>query len=539
MPLCLSSRLALSAGLVSLGAAAIALPTSAAAAQSRAGCTSSHVPALSVTAARSPRVTGSVLVTAAGRRITVAASRRTHTSIAGTTWLEFCLHPRAVTRSVTLARVAPGGVSVTLARGGKLTFSGRRVAGTVASSTRAEFVQVLLDRRRSQASVYVNGGRRATVPASIPTAVQVYVGAGPATAAASGSALPVLSAAAQTPTAFAADAPRTTSTTSATKTSTTSAPAAAAGTTTTSAAAGITPAAASVVPANAFSPTSFWNSPLPSGAALDANSQTYVNDLVSQVKSYGSWMNTNTYSTPVYVVPADQPTVPVTLDTWGPDLQQEFDAVPIPSGAVSAAGTDESMTVWQPSTDRYWEFWLMHQVNGIWHARWGGEMDNTSTNPGYFQHVGQTSNWGATATGLPFLGGLITMADLQRGYINHALAISVPQTERSVFSWPAQRTDGTSTAATALPEGLRFRLDPSINVANLGLPWLDRMLAQAAQTYGIVIRDTSGCVSFYAQDPTPTGTNPWVAPFDGWGETTYLSWFPWSHLQALQTQLSG
>ncbi len=74
---------------------------------------------------------------------------------------------------------------------------------------------------------------------------------------------------------------------------------------------------------------------------------------------------------------------------------------------------------------------------------------------------------------------------------------------------------------------------------SLGLTWLDRLLCQAAQTYGIVIRDTSGAVTFYAQDPTPTGSNPWAAPFDGWSEGTFLSWLPWSHLEALQTQMSG
>jgi hypothetical protein len=140
---------------------------------------------------------------------------------------------------------------------------------------------------------------------------------------------------------------------------------------------------------------------------------------------------------------------------------------------------------------------------------------------------------------MPLLGGLITLADLKRGYINHALALALPQTEASVFSWPAQRTDGKSTSATALPEGIRFRLDPSINVASLGLPGLDRMIAQAAQTYGIVVRDTSGAVTLYAQDPTPTGSNPWASPFDGWSEGTYLSWLPWSRMEALQTHFSG
>jgi hypothetical protein len=250
-------------------------------------------------------------------------------------------------------------------------------------------------------------------------------------------------------------------------------------------------------------------------------------------------LNTTAYSVPAYVVPAGQPTVSVHLNAYGPDLQQQFNAVPIPPGAKPATGTDGSLTVWQPSTDKIWDFWQLAQsASGTWSATWGGEMDNASSNPGYFTHSAQTNNWGATASGLPLLGGLITIADLKRGYINHALAMAVPQATQGIFSWPAQRTDGRFTGGVALPEGLRFRLDPTLNIASLNLPYFERMLAQAAQTYGIVIRDQSGSVSLYAQDPTTTGSNPWVTPFSGWSEGTYLSWFPWSHLQALQTQLS-
>ena len=86
----------------------------------------------------------------------------------------------------------------------------------------------------------------------------------------------------------------------------------------------------------------------------------------------------------------------------------------------------------------------MHQEPDSWHARWGGEMDNVSTNPGYFTHAGQTNNWGATATGLPLLGGLITVADLQRGYINHALAISLVETARATGRGPPSAPTATT-----------------------------------------------------------------------------------------------
>jgi hypothetical protein len=229
----------------------------------------------------------------------------------------------------------------------------------------------------------------------------------------------------------------------------------------------------------------------------------------------------------------------VTLDTWGPDLQQAFDDVPIPLHAHAAAGTDASMTVWQPSTNRLWDFWIMHRVHGRWHARWGGEMDNVSTNPGYFTHSGQTDHWGATATGLPLLGGLVTFADLKRGYINHALAIALVETQWAKFTWPAQRTDGSSftPGISAIPEGMRFRLDPHLNIAGLHLPLIDRMLAQAAQRYGIVVRDKAGAVVFYGQDPVTQSNNPWPAAFGNQYPNNVLDQFPWSHLEALQTQM--
>ncbi|MGA8338790.1 MAG: hypothetical protein WB761_28910, partial [Solirubrobacteraceae bacterium] len=105
---------------------------------------------------------------------------------------------------------------------------------------------------------------------------------------------------------------------------------------------------------NPFSPTSFWNAPLAAAAPLDPNSQAYVNELLRQVQTYGTWMDTYQYSVPVYVVGPNQATQQVTLDVYAPDMQAEFDAVPIPSTAGAAAGTDKHMTVWQPSTDKLW-----------------------------------------------------------------------------------------------------------------------------------------------------------------------------------------
>jgi hypothetical protein len=106
-----------------------------------------------------------------------------------------------------------------------------------------------------------------------------------------------------------------------------------------------------------------------------------------------------------------------------------------------------------------------------------------------------------------------------------------------VFRWPAQRTDGWINGGLVVPEGMRFRLDPTLDIASLHLPPLVRMLAEAAQRYGIVVRDKSGGVTFYAEDPAPLGANPYAGDngfFGGDYPNHLLARFPWSRLQALR-----
>ncbi len=292
-------------------------------------------------------------------------------------------------------------------------------------------------------------------------------------------------------------------------------------------------------PGNPFSATSVWNAPLDGHEPLAIDSKALTDNLVNQIiDTHGAWIDTWDYSDPVYVVGRDQPDVHVTLDDENPALQLAFDAVPVPSDAHAALGSDEHMTVWQPSTDRLWDFWHMQRESDGWHARWGGEMNDVSQNPGYFENSGLDANWGATATGLPLLGGLITFADLQRGYIDHAVALALPQTEARYWVWPAQRTDGaTHDTASAIPEGTRFRIDPRLDLSQLHLSPLALMIARAAQRYGIIVRDKGGAVTFFGQAPT-THQDPWNKELQGKYPNQALEGFPWTHLQVVRAKTS-
>jgi hypothetical protein len=125
---------------------------------------------------------------------------------------------------------------------------------------------------------------------------------------------------------------------------------------------------------------------------------------------------------------------------------------------------------------------------------------------------------------------------MQDGHIDHALAIAIPEPRYNLFTTPAQRTDGFRFTPAAIPEGTRFRIDPNLDLSTLTMPPVTRIIAEAVQKYGMVVRDRAGSVSFYAEDPTPTGTNPYPGFYNNQYPDKMLASFPWSRLQALPTQ---
>ncbi|HEY0061106.1 MAG TPA: DUF4124 domain-containing protein [Telluria sp.] len=292
-----------------------------------------------------------------------------------------------------------------------------------------------------------------------------------------------------------------------------------------------------------FAPTSFWYQPIPANVALHPNTTGFLADFLRQKAAYYGTVNINTwsYASPVYNAAPDTPTTKVAYSNcqyklYGePALEAQWTAVPIPALAAPADGSDAEMTVYQKSTDTLWEFWVTKNVDGAWKACWGGKMTNVSKSNGIFPFP-----YGTTATGLPFIGGQITAEELTRGEIRHVIGISLVETEtNSILSWPALRSDGfnPTLATNRIPEGLRFRLDPSINVDLLPMTKAGRIIAKAAQKYGFIVWDKAGALSIRAQNPksyTALGqTNPYPALFGNKPSYAVLDGFPWEKLQFL------
>jgi hypothetical protein len=319
-----------------------------------------------------------------------------------------------------------------------------------------------------------------------------------------------------------------------------------------------TPTPAPVAQSTFFNPASFWYQDV-SKAPLAGNSAALVADAVRQTRQYyggpsrtNVTINTTSYTPPVYrtashytkvsgipervlrnphprtkvhIAHATTPLVNVGFNDcqnkgyFDAGLKDQFTGVPIPPGAAPAAGSDSEMVVYSSTMDTLWEFWEMTKDSaGNWSACWGGRIQNASKSTGIF-----SGGYGATATGLSFLGGLVTLAEYQAGAINHCLGIAFVENAAGQC-FPAQRNDG-GYGSSPIMEGQRFRFDPTINMDSLGLGKLATMVAKAGQKYGFVAWDKAGAVTLRAENSTTwekTDPNAWD-----------LSGLPWAKLQAL------
>lgn len=307
------------------------------------------------------------------------------------------------------------------------------------------------------------------------------------------------------------------------------------------------PAGAASVPADyPFGVDSVWRSEVTSGD-LDPRSGAMVTGLTRQVDDvYGgiAAFNVTRYNVSFVTVDADQPPVDVQWDNcqkkdYTPEglLGEggQFSDVPVPEDAVPAGGTDGQLTIYSPSQDAVWEFWRMERTGSTWSACWGGRLDDVSTSVGYFE-----DGFGASATGMAVSGGMVWLDDAERGEIDHALALAIPDPAVwTRYRWPAQRSDGGDKSPDSIPEGTRLRLDPTVDVSSLRLHPLAAMVAEAAQRYGFIVTDKAGAVSVIAEAPPAQEERAWQPYLDGTEDYLVMRGFPWDRMQVMAPTRDG
>lgn len=303
-----------------------------------------------------------------------------------------------------------------------------------------------------------------------------------------------------------------------------------------------TPAGSSLVP---LAPSSPWLSDI-STAPLAPNSAAQTSWLVNEVKNHWGGVaafNAYEWNLAYYPVAANTRRQDVVFnDCWKYGYTPDglfngaghFKNVPIPVDAIPTIGSDSQITIHDPASDQIWEFWMMRRnSNGRWSACWGGRIDKLSKNIGSFP-----TYFGTNATSTLGAAGAISIAEAQRGSIRHAMSLQIINPAPwNQFSWPAQRSDGSSNSRSPILEGTRLRLDPRLDLSRYKLHPLALAIAKAAQEYGFIVDNRSGAVAVVAEDggreQRRTGVNPWKKILGGTEPYNVMRNFPWDKIQAL------
>lgn len=240
---------------------------------------------------------------------------------------------------------------------------------------------------------------------------------------------------------------------------------------------------------NYFAADSIWNTPLSVTATVDPRSGAWVSQLDAAVT--GVSMNSSTWTTTVYNAPTGTPTTNIAITNNGKTL-----TVPWQSSWVPTSDSDAHIAIIDDATKCLYEF---QSFNKAGKTAIASASYHVATGSG--SHVAGPAHSGGE---MSYLAGMITPQDMSAGVIDHALRFAIPN-NAPTFVYPGTRSDGSTLAG--VPEGIRMRLDPSVDVndPSLGLTSSQKMVARALQTYGGFNADKSSSFSLYARS-TADGT---------------------------------
>ncbi len=201
-------------------------------------------------------------------------------------------------------------------------------------------------------------------------------------------------------------------------------------------------------------------------------------------------LNDDAWTVPVYRAPAGTPTATVAIKNGNAHI-----TVPYQSSYRPSPDSDAHLAIIDQSTGCDYEFQSFDPstMSAIAEATY-----HAFTGSG-----GHVAGPGHSGGELSYLGGLITPQDVSSGVIGHALRFATSDNSPT-FVYPATRSDGTT--AGGLPEGIRVRLNPDVNLASLHLTPFQLMVARALQTYGAYDADDASGFALYAESTVDGST---------------------------------
>ena len=234
---------------------------------------------------------------------------------------------------------------------------------------------------------------------------------------------------------------------------------------------------------NYFAADSFFNQRIPRDVAVDPRSSSWVDLIYNDPRVDAIVFNDGAYTVPIYKAPAGTPTASIALTNTDQHI-----TIPYIANYHPSQDTDAHLAVIDTTNGCEYEFQSFDPKSMSALAE--------ATYHAYTGSGGHVSDSGHSGGELSYIGGVITPQDVNAGVIRHALRYAIPDNTWT-FTYPGTRSDGTT--AGGVPEGTRMQLDPNVDLDSLKLSPLQRMAAQALQTYGAYDADYGDAFALYAE----------------------------------------
>jgi hypothetical protein len=231
-------------------------------------------------------------------------------------------------------------------------------------------------------------------------------------------------------------------------------------------------------------------------APVNPNSAAYVASIGLSAHLHPDFGTEPSYGIPYTVVGPEQPKVPIKFTAYGSESNPG--PYPVPRNApIEGAGKnghgDKHVLVVQEGSCMLYEMYDAKHKGKGWAAASGAVFNLRSD---ALRPEGWTS---ADAAGLPIFPLLVRYPEVAAGQIDHALRVTVPETQRG-YIHPATHFASSSSSPDLPPMGLRLRLKASYSLA--GFHGESLVILEALKRYGLIVAD-NGSPWFITGAPDP------------------------------------
>ncbi|MGH2878602.1 MAG: hypothetical protein ACRDK4_03210 [Solirubrobacteraceae bacterium] len=235
-----------------------------------------------------------------------------------------------------------------------------------------------------------------------------------------------------------------------------------------------------------------------SHAPVDPRSAQYIASIGTDIHLHADFGTPPEYGIPYSVVGPQQRKAPIHFTEYGEESNPG--PYPVPPGApVEGAGQegDQHVLVLQTGTCKLYELYNAQRNGAGWDAG-SGAVFNLRSNA--LRPEGWTS---ADAAGLPIFPLLARYPEVKAGRIDHALRVTVQQSQRG-YIHPATHFASSSSDPALPPMGLRLRLKAGFGLA--GYHGQALVILRALKRYGLIVAD-NGRSWYITGAPSPHWNN--------------------------------